>query len=114
MRYQEIMKKANEIYRDRNDRSRWMLYLSLGANIAFALLELIEGFSFRSVWLVANGVYYAVLGLMRFFLFRSIRRADAREAKKAYFRTAILLNVLTVTMAGIFTQLIKASITPAC
>lgn len=56
--------------------------------------------------LAAVGIYYAVLALMRFSLLRSIRTADAQEEKKAYFRTAILLNVLTVTMTGIFAQLI--------
>ena len=61
---------------------------------------------FNSVWLAAIGVYYAVLGVMRFSLLRSIRTADGQGEKKAYFRTAILLNVLTVTMTGIFAQLI--------
>ena len=106
MRIQTIIKKGREIYRDRNARSRYILHFSLEANIAFALLELAEGLYFGSMWLVAIGVYYAVLGVMRFFLLRSIRSADAQRGKKAYFRTAILLNVLTLTMTGIFVQLI--------
>ena len=106
MRIQTIIKKGREIYRDRNARSRYILHFSLAANIAFALLELAEGLYFGSMWLVAIGVYYAVLGVMRFSLLRSIRSADAQRGKKAYFRTAILLNVLTLTMTGIFAQLI--------
>jgi len=106
MKVQAIIKKGREIYRDRNARSRYILHFSLAANIAFALLELAEGLYFGSMWLVAIGVYYAVLGVMRFFLLRSIRSADAQRGKKAYFRTAILLNVLTLTMTGIFAQLI--------
>ena len=106
MKVQAIIKKGREIYRDRNARSRYILHFSLAANIAFTLLELAEGLYFGSMWLVAIGVYYAVLGVMRFFLLRSIRSADAQRGKKAYFRTANLLNVLTLTMTGIFAQLI--------
>ena len=106
MKIHAIIKKGREIYRDRNARSRYILHFSLAANIAFALLELAEGLYFGSMWLVAIGVYYAVLGVMRFFLLRSIRSVDAQRGKKAYFRTAILLNVLTLTMTGIFAQLI--------
>ena len=106
MKAREIIDKSKEIYRDQYARSRYILHLSLAANIAFALLELTEGLYFNSIWLVAIGVYYAVLGVMRFFLLRSIRSADEQHGRKAYFRTAILLNVLTVTMTGIFAQLI--------
>ena len=113
MKAREIMDKGREIYRDRNAQSQYILHFSLAANIAFALPELAEGLYFNSVWLVAIGVYYTVLGVMRFSLLRSIRSADARGEKKAYFRTAILLNVLTVTMTGIFAQLIIASTTRA-
>ena len=106
MKAQAIIQRGKEVYRDRNARSQYILHFSLAANIAFALLELAEGLYFSSIWLVAIGVYYALLGVMRFSLLRSIRSADARGEKKAYFRTAILLNVLTVTMTGIFAQLI--------
>ena len=106
MKVQVILKKCREIYRDQNTRSRYILHFSLAANIAFALLKLGVGIYSHSLWLAAVGIYYAVLALMRFSLLRSIRTADAQEEKKAYFRTAILLNVLTVTMTGIFAQLI--------
>ena len=106
MKVRTIIEKGREIYRDQSTWSRYTLNLSLAANIAFALLELAEGMFFGSIWLIAIGVYYAVLGVMRFSLLRSIRTADAQGEKKAYFRTAILLNVLTVTMMGIFAQLI--------
>ena len=106
MKVQVILKKCREIYRDQNARSRYILHFSLAANIAFALLKLGVGIYSHSLWLAAVGIYYAVLALMRFSLLRSIRTADAQEEKKAYFRTAILLNVLTVTMTGIFAQLI--------
>ncbi|MBQ9264944.1 MAG: hypothetical protein IJ189_12150 [Clostridia bacterium] len=78
MKIQTIIKKGREIYRDRNARSHYILHFSLAANIAFALLELAEGLYFNSVWLAAIGVYYAVLGVMRFSLLRSIRTADGQ------------------------------------
>ena len=106
MKVQSIIKKGSEVYRDQNARSRYILHFSLAGNIAFALLELTEGLYFSSVWLIAIGVYYAVLALMRFSLLHSIRSTNEQEGKKAYFRTAILLNLLTVAMTGIFAQLI--------
>ena len=106
MKIQLILEKGREIYRDQNVRSRHILHFSLAANNAFALLEMVEGLYFGSIWLIAIGAYYAVLALMRFSLLRSVRSTDAQQGMKAYFRTAILLNVLTVTMTGIFAQLI--------
>ena len=72
MKVQAIIKKGKEIYRDRNARTRYILHFSLAANIAFALLELAEGLFFGSIWLIAIGVYYAVLGVMRFSLLSRI------------------------------------------
>ena len=93
MKVQAIIKKGKEIYRDRNARTRYILHFSLAANIAFTLLELAEGLYFGSMWLVAIGVYYAVLGVMRFSLLRSIRSTDAREEKKAYFAEELIKEV---------------------
>ncbi len=106
MKIRTLIEKARAVYPDPETRSRYLLYLSLAGNAGFTLLELAGGIFTGSLWLTAIGAYYAVLALIRCSLVRSMRSQDGHAGKKAYFRTAILLNVLTVTMAGIFAQLI--------
>ena len=84
-----------------------MLNLSLWANLLVAAFKLILGIAVQSFWLGAVGVFYGVLALMRFSLLRSFRRETPDAEQKAYRRTALLLNVLTLTMTGIFVQMIR-------
>jgi divalent metal cation (Fe/Co/Zn/Cd) transporter len=107
------MKKLNlpepvqNVLRDNDLRSRYMLNLSLWANLLVAAFKLILGIAVQSFWLGAVGVFYGVLALMRFSLLRSFRRETPDAEQKAYRRTALLLNVLTLTMIGIFMQMIR-------
>ena len=84
-----------------------MLNLSLWANLLVAAFKLILGIAVQSFWLGAVGVFYGVLALMRFSLLRSFRRETPDAEQRAYRRTAILMNVLTLTMTGIFVQMIR-------
>ena len=100
------MKKPNfpepiqNVLRDSGLRSRYMLNLSLWANLLVAAFKLILGIAVQSFWLGAVGVFYGVLALMRFSLLRSFRRETPDAEQRAYRRTALLLNVLTLTMTG--------------
>ena len=91
---------------DYDVRSRYMLYASLGFNLVYALFKLITGCYYRSFWLGALGVYYAALALMRFSLLRFLGKDTPQAGRDAYRRTAWRLNFLTLTMTGIFVQLI--------
>lgn len=55
-------------------RIKLSLYISVAVNLLYALLQLGSGFYYHSVWFYALSGYYALLGLMRFFLLRDARR----------------------------------------
>ena len=102
-----IPEPVQTVLRDSELRSRCMLRLSLGVNLLVAAVKLALGIAVRSFWLGAVGVYYGVLGLMRFSLLCSFRKKTPDAEQRAYRRTAILLNVLTLAMSGVIVQLIR-------
>ena len=93
MRKPNFPEPVQNVLRDNDLRSLYMLNLSLWANLLVAAFKLILGIAVQSFWLGAVGVFYGVLALIRF--------------SRAYRRTAFLLNVLTLTMTGIFVQMIR-------
>ena len=107
MKKWNISEFVRTVLRDNDLRSRYMLNLSLWANLLVAVFKLGIGIFVHSFWLGAVGVFYGVLALMRFSLLRSFRKETPDEEQRAYRRTAILLNVLTLTMTGIFVQMIR-------
>ena len=50
------------------------LYLSLGINMLYAVMKLLMGAYYRSVWFGTLGVYYALLTALRFMLLGHVRR----------------------------------------
>ena len=107
MRKPNFPEPVQNVLRDNDLRSRYMLNLSLWANLLVAAFKLILGIAVQSFWLGAVGVFYGVLALIRFSLLRSFRKETPNAEQKAYRRTALLLNVLTLTMTGIFVQMIR-------
>ena len=59
---------------DDHVRMHVSLYLSLGLNMLYAVMKLLMGVYFRSVWFVTLGVYYALLTALRFMLLGHVRR----------------------------------------
>ena len=107
MKKLKIPEPIHTVLRDSGLRSRYTLNLSLWANLLVAAFKLGMGIFVHSFWLGAVGIFYGVLALMRFFLLRSFRTETPDAKRRAYRRTAILLNVLTLTMTGIFVQMIR-------
>ena len=91
---------------DYEQRSRYVLYLSLAFNLLYAIFKLATGVYFYSFWMGALGIYYAVLAALRFFLLRSLGKNDETQGRAAYRRTAWQLNFLTLVMSGVFVQMV--------
>ena len=91
---------------DYEQRSRYILYLSLTFNLLYAIFKLATGIYFHSFWMGALGIYYAVLAALRFFLLRSMSNQDDQQGWAAYRRTAWQLNFLTLVMSGVFVQMV--------
>lgn len=79
-------------------RMKISLYSSLVINCVYALMQLWLGFTNHSVWFYALAVYYALLGIMRFFLLKETLRN--RLGKDRFFEYLIyrLCGILLVLM----------------
>ena len=108
MKERTVWHRIQPILRDYDLRAQYILYFSLGFNLLYALFKLITGIYYRSYWLGALGVYYAVLAFMRYSLMRSLHKENEQSGRDVYRRTAWRLNFLTLTMTGIFAQMIMA------
>ena len=81
------------------------LYLSLGINMLYAVMKLLMGAYYRSVWFVTLGVYYALLTALRFMLLGHVRRnvpgrAMASELKHFRLCGAVLIP-MTIALTGV-------------
>ena len=89
---------GNRYLTDRAYRLKVSLYLSLGINLAYVALQLLQWRLFMSWWFVVLAGYYATLSVMRFLLVRYFRKhaigADvADEWRRSRICAAILLLV---------------------
>lgn len=103
---------VDHFMRDYAFRTHATLGMSLLLNLAFAGFKLLMGILYRSYWLIALGVYYAVLALMCFFLLRPLGRAGACAANlmvqyKTYRLTGALMLALGVAMSAIIFQVVR-------
>ena len=108
MKERTVGHRIQPLLRDYDQRTQYILYFSLGFNLFYALFKLITGIYYRSHWMGALGIYYAVLAFMRYSLMRSLHKGNEQSGRDVYRRTAWRLNFLTLTMTGIFAQMIMA------
>ena len=91
-------------------RMKISLYSSLAINCVYALMQLWLGFTNHSVWFYALAVYYALLGIMRFFLLKEARHN--RLGKDRFFEfliyrlCGILLVLMNVTLGAIVAYIV--------
>ena len=104
-----LTRSVRQALADRPRRARILLAASLAFNLLFAAFKLISGLWMKSAWVVAVGVYYAILAALHHSLLRAVaaRCPSTRAAWRAYHRTAWLLLLLTLAMAGIVLQAIR-------
>ncbi len=95
-------------------RAKTALYSGLAVNMFYAVFKCATGVLFRSAWLWAIGIYYAVLGVIRVILLRSVNisagKEQEREKKIHDYKSArlcgILMFVLNGAMTGMTVQMI--------
>ena len=90
---------------DDHVRMHVSLYLSLGLNMLYAVMKLLMGAYYRSVWFGTLGVYYALLTALRFMLLGHVRRnvpgrAMASELKHFRLCGAVLIP-MTIALTGV-------------
>ncbi|MBQ3604467.1 MAG: hypothetical protein IJA02_11560 [Clostridia bacterium] len=103
-------KFISRYYSDGQLRIKLSLYMSVAINLLYALLQLGMGIYYRSVWFYALFGYYALLGLMRFFL---LKETVQKELGKNIFREllhyrfcGILLLLMNITLGVIVSYIV--------
>ena len=100
------MKKPNfpepiqNVLRDNDLRSRYMLNLSLWANLLVAAFKLLFGIAVQSFWLGAVGVFYGVLALKNLIQRRKEDEPILAAARTLSFAAA-LMSILALQTAMI-------------
>lgn len=86
-------------------RAELSLYLGLCINLLYAVLKLVSGFYFHSIWFGTLAVYYGLLALMRFLLLRHVNKNRIGENLAAEFRRyrlcGIILLLMNQALAGV-------------
>ena len=98
-------------FTDKNFRAGVSLYAGFALNIVYALIKTGSGIWFRSSWMISIGIYYAAIGLIRFYLLRRYRQnaeggAHVLAGYRTYRFTGVLILFLSITIAGIMVQMI--------
>ena len=93
---------------DPERRLRLLLVPSLVFNLGYAAFKLGVGLWLSSWWMIAVGVYYAILASLRYALLRTfMARGGDRDDEwdwKIYRNTAFQMLILTVAMNGLIVQ----------
>ncbi|MDO5378510.1 MAG: hypothetical protein Q4G52_09270 [Clostridia bacterium] len=116
LRLAGLIRRNAHVSRFLNDyafRTQTALRLGLLLNLAFAAFKFVAGALYGSYWLIALGLDYAVLALMRFFLLRRLQKTpaqpDARsllQQYKTYRLTGALMFALNIVMSAIILQVV--------
>lgn len=99
---------------DKEFRAKVSLCAGLAVNGFYAVFKCASGVIYRSAWLWAIGIYYVILGIIRFTLFKSIsitdRQEPSRERKIHEYKSArlcgIMMLALNAAMSGMTVQMV--------
>jgi hypothetical protein len=99
---------------DRELRARVSLYFALVINVAYAIFQLGLGLIHSSLWYYSLGGYYIILSLMRFFVVRHDRKAEAErllDRGRICKLVGILLLIMTLVLSGAILHMIVLDVT---
>lgn len=101
------------LFRDPYYRSRISLNFGLIINFGFVIFKLSSGIRYHSVWLIAVGVYYLLLGFIRFLLLRDAQTSSDLDTDeqilhecRAYLRSGWMLLVLDMIIFGMAVDMV--------
>jgi hypothetical protein len=88
-------------------RVKVSLYISLFINLSYAILKMSTGIIYASFWFGSEAVFYLILGLVRFFILRNLRKnSGLRHEYQVYRFCGFLLFILNAALTGIVYQTI--------
>lgn len=106
----EQNKYINRYFTDVQLRIKMSLYISLGINILYSIMQLGLGFYYHSIWFYSLFVYYVLLALIRFFLLQnSLKTELGTERFKElllYRFCGMILLLINLALAVIVTYIV--------
>lgn len=91
--------------KDRMLRAELSLYVGLIVNFMYAVVQLISGICYHSLWFGALAMYYILLAVMRFLLLRHLAgnkdKRDFKSEMKKYRLCGVVLLLMTPVFASI-------------
>lgn len=98
-------KYAHRYLSDVHFKMHVSLYLSLGINLLYAVMNLFSGIYYQSVWFGTLGVYYTLLAVMRFLLLRHAKHNSFGkklvEELKRYRICGVILMLMNIALTGV-------------
>lgn len=86
-------------------RAEISLYQGFVLNLLYAVIKMVSGIYYHSVWLIALATYYILLGVMRFSLIHYVRRNQVGQNIQGEFRRyrlcGIILILMNIALVGI-------------
>ena len=92
---------AKTLRSDRQKRGEAVLYGSLAVNLAYALLQGINGVAVRSIWAGTLAFYYLTLSAIRFSLLLGHKKLRTEQKWKRYRNSACIMLALNFALLGI-------------
>lgn len=93
-----MMKK---IKNDNRLRAEVMMYISLAVNLAYAVLQGINGIAACSIWAGTLAFYYLTLSAIRFSLLLGHKKVSIIQKWKKYRNSAFVMLILNFALLGI-------------
>ena len=105
---------ASKYLTEKELRIRTSLYYGTAFNLTYAVLKLLAGYHFKSVWIGAVAVYYMAIFAIRFLLVTNDRKSKKLKAEKdlllyqwkSYRACGVLMFFLNAAMTGMAVQMI--------
>ncbi len=79
---------------------------ALSISLFYAVFKLTTGCLYRSPWLIAVAIYYAVLAVMRFLLMKN-RALSGGTALRVYRLSGALMILLALSISGMAVQMVR-------
>lgn len=101
--------------KDKAYRAKVALYVALAMNVIFAVLKLLGGIYYASVWYGADAFFYIVLSGANFFILRFVRKSDTDKELEDEYRLyrfcGIFIFVLVAALVGLVVQIVYQNMT---
>lgn len=101
-------KYTNKFLTDKTFKNNMNLFSGTLFNGIYGIFKFVIGIIYHSIWFGATGVYYLILGVMKYALARHVlKKSDYKMQLLQYRNTGLLMLLLNSAMVGILILMIR-------